>query len=49
MKALMSPVVLGILAIVVGILIIVFPHLVAWIVGIFLIIWGVLTLLGKKL
>jgi uncharacterized membrane protein HdeD (DUF308 family) len=44
----LSKVVLGVIAIVAGILILVFPHLLAWIVGIFLLVWGVLTLLGKK-
>lgn len=38
----------GVIAIVAGILILVFPSLLIWIVGIFLIIWGVLTLLGRK-
>lgn len=44
----LSKVVLGVIAIVAGLLILIFPHLLGWIVGIFLIIWGILTLLGKK-
>ncbi|MFC2008694.1 DUF3096 domain-containing protein [Chloroflexota bacterium] len=40
--------VLGIIAIAAGILILVFPGMLAWIVGIFLIVFGVLTLMGKK-
>ena len=43
-----SKVVLGVIAIIAGLLILIFPHLLSWIVGIFLIVWGVLTLLGKK-
>ena len=38
----------GILAIAAGILILVFPGLLQWIVAIFLIVWGVLTLMGKN-
>jgi cytochrome c biogenesis protein CcdA len=44
----LSNVVLGVLAIVAGLLILVFPDLLRWIVGIFLIVWGILTMLGKK-
>ncbi|MGA7678405.1 MAG: DUF3096 domain-containing protein [Dehalococcoidia bacterium] len=43
--------VMGILSIVVGILILVWPSLLAWIVGIYLIVVGVLAILavvGKK-
>jgi len=36
------------IAIVAGLLILVLPHLLIWIVGIFLIVWGMLTMLGKK-
>jgi cytochrome c biogenesis protein CcdA len=48
MKFGLSTVALGIIAIVAGILIIIWPDLIRWIVGIFLIIWGILTLLGRK-
>ena len=37
----------GIIAIVAGILILVFPSILGWIVGIFLIIWGILSILGR--
>jgi len=40
--------VIGIMAIIAGILILIFPAILAWIVGIFLIIYGILTLLGRK-
>ena len=39
---------MAIIAIVAGILILVWPGLVQWVLGILLIVWGVLTLLGKK-
>ena len=38
----------AIIAIVAGILILVLPGLMQWIVAILLIVWGVLTLMGKK-
>jgi uncharacterized membrane protein HdeD (DUF308 family) len=44
----LSNVVLGVIAIVAGLLILIFPYLLVWIVGIFLIVWGILTLLSKK-
>ncbi len=44
----LSKMVIGIIAIVAGLLILIFPHLLVWIVGIFLIVWGILTMLGKK-
>ena len=39
--------IMGIIAIVAGILILVFPGILGWIVGIFLIIWGILSILGR--
>jgi uncharacterized membrane protein HdeD (DUF308 family) len=39
---------LAIIAIVAGVLIILFPFLVVWIVGIFLIVWGILALVGRR-
>ena len=39
---------MGVLAIVAGILVIIWPDLIRWIVGVFLIVWGLLTALGKK-
>ena len=44
----LSNMVLGVIAIVAGLLILILPHLLGWIVGIFLIVWGILTMLGKK-
>ena len=38
---------LGTIAIVFGILIIAFPHLLAWLVGIALIVIGILAILGR--
>ncbi len=37
----------GIIAIIAGILILVFPSILVWIVGIFLIVWGILSILGR--
>ena len=39
----------GIIAIIAGIIILVFPAILAWVIGIFLIIWGILSLMGKKI
>ena len=44
----LSKVVIGIMAIVAGLLILVFPELLRWVVGIFLIVWGPFTMSGKK-
>ncbi len=44
----LSKIVIGIIAIVAGILILAVPHLLGWIVGIFLIVWGIVSMLGKK-
>jgi cytochrome c biogenesis protein CcdA len=44
----MSNMTMAILAIIAGVLVLVWPDLMRWIVGIFLIVWGLLTLLGKK-
>jgi uncharacterized membrane protein HdeD (DUF308 family) len=38
---------MGVLAIVAGILILIWPSFVQWILGIFLIVWGVLALINK--
>jgi uncharacterized membrane protein HdeD (DUF308 family) len=38
---------MGILAIIAGILVLIWPDFVRWIVGIFLIVWGVLALINK--
>ncbi|MBN2240663.1 MAG: DUF3096 domain-containing protein [Dehalococcoidales bacterium] len=39
---------MAILAIIAGLLVIVWPELVRWVIGIFLIIWGVLALINRK-
>ena len=39
---------MGIIAIIAGVLVLVWNDALQWIVGIFLIVWGILTLLGKK-
>ena len=44
----LSKVVLGVIAIVAGVIVLAWPDLLRWILGIFLIVWGILTLLGKK-
>jgi len=40
--------VMGIIAIVAGLLVLIWPELVRWIIGIFLIVWGVLALMNRK-
>jgi hypothetical protein len=40
--------VLAIIAIIAGVLILILPGLIIWIVGIFLIVWGILALAGRK-
>ncbi|MBE0431651.1 MAG: DUF3096 domain-containing protein [Dehalococcoidia bacterium] len=44
----LSKIVIGVIAIVAGLLILLFPDLLRWIVGVFLIVWGVFAVLGKK-
>jgi uncharacterized membrane protein HdeD (DUF308 family) len=43
-----SGMVMGVLAIVAGLLILVWPELVRWIIGIFLIVWGILSIMNKR-
>jgi uncharacterized membrane protein HdeD (DUF308 family) len=43
-----SGVAMGILAVVAGILVLIWPELVRWIIGIFLIVWGILAIINKK-
>ena len=43
-----SKMVMGIIAIVAGLLILLLPQIIGWIVGIFLIVNGILLVLGKK-
>jgi uncharacterized membrane protein HdeD (DUF308 family) len=39
---------MGILAIVAGIIVLIWPAIIAYVIGIFLIIYGILILIGKK-
>jgi uncharacterized membrane protein HdeD (DUF308 family) len=39
---------MGILAIVAGILVLIFPDFVRWIIGVFLIVWGILAIVDKR-
>ena len=39
---------MGILAIVAGLLVLIWPEFVRWIIGIFLIVWGILAIINKK-
>ena len=41
-------IIIGIIAIIAGILILVWPAILSWIIGIFLIVWGILALIGRK-
>jgi hypothetical protein len=43
-----SKMVLGIMAVIAGLLCLFWFSALQWIVGIFLIVWGILTLIGKK-
>jgi len=44
----MNKMVMGIIAIIAGIIVLVLPEIIAWVIGIFLIIYGILMMLGKK-
>jgi uncharacterized membrane protein HdeD (DUF308 family) len=39
---------MGIIAIAAGIIVLIWPAIIAWVIGIFLIVYGILILLGKK-
>jgi len=39
---------MGILAIVAGVLILIWPSFVQWVLGIFLIVWGVLAIIDRR-
>jgi uncharacterized membrane protein HdeD (DUF308 family) len=39
---------MGVLAIVAGVLVLIWPELVRWIIGIFLIVWGILAVMNKR-
>jgi uncharacterized membrane protein HdeD (DUF308 family) len=44
---LVSGVAMGILAVVAGLLVLIWPELVRWVLGIFLIVWGILTIINR--
>ena len=46
--AIMNKMLTGIIAIIAGLLIIFVPHILQWVIGIFLIVMGVMMLMGKK-
>lgn len=48
MAMLANKMVVGILAIIAGIIILIWPAIIAWIIGIYLIVFGILMVLGKK-
>ena len=48
MAFLANKTVMGIIAIVAGIIVLIWPAIIAWVIGIFLIVYGILILLGKK-
>jgi uncharacterized membrane protein HdeD (DUF308 family) len=48
MRFLTDKLTLGIIAIVVGIIILIWPQVIAWVIGIVLIIYGILLLIGKR-
>lgn len=48
MGILANKMVMGIVAIVAGIIVLIWPAIIAWIIGILLIVYGVLKILGKK-
>ncbi len=43
-----SGVAMGVLAIVAGLLVLMLPDLVRWVIGIFLIVWGVLAVVNRR-
>ena len=48
MAFLANKMVMGIIAIVAGIIVLIWPSIIQWVIGIFLIVYGILMLLGKK-
>ena len=48
MAILANKMVMGIIAVVIGIVVLIWPGIIAWVIGISLIICGILTLLGKN-
>ena len=48
MAMLANKMVMGIIAIVAGIIVLIWPAIIAWVIGIFLIVTGILKILCKK-
>ncbi|MFC1912916.1 DUF3096 domain-containing protein [Chloroflexota bacterium] len=48
MNIVMSKMAMGIIAIIAGILVLAVPAILGWVVGIVLIVYGILILIGKK-
>jgi uncharacterized membrane protein HdeD (DUF308 family) len=48
MALLANKMVMGIIAIVAGIIVLIWPAIISWVIGIFLIVYGILILLGRK-
>ncbi len=44
----LSGVAIGIIAIIAGVLVLIWPSFVQWIIGIFLIVWGVLAVIDRR-
>lgn len=47
MAVLANKIVMGIIAVAIGIVILIWPAIIAWVIGILFIVCGILTLLGK--
>ena len=43
-----SGVAMGVIAIVAGLLVLIYPHLLQWVIGIFLIVWGILAVVNRR-
>ena len=48
MVFLANKMVMGVIAIVAGIIVLAWPNIIEWVIGIFLIVYGILLILGKK-
>jgi len=47
MAVLTNKIVMGIIAVAIGIVVLIWPAIIAWVIGILFIVCGILTLLGK--
>jgi uncharacterized membrane protein HdeD (DUF308 family) len=48
MSVSVSGLAMGILAVIAGVLVLIWPEFVRWIIGIFLIVWGILAIIDRK-